>query len=163
MKATDLDLFTEVSYLTLIACISNVCFVNISWIVYSVPHIVVKGLTAYNATTIVFAGGLGIFMGQIGHGILVDFQVVRGRTLLYAANATMGLTLLCDPMLNSTWPLVATNFLFGVGLGTTLPLTYTMMREVVGVTRMTSALGWAELVGGVFRILASFITGKQIS
>ena len=50
IKATDLDLFSELSYITLIACMSNVCFVNIAWLVYTVPHILVKGLNAYSAT-----------------------------------------------------------------------------------------------------------------
>ncbi|XP_033628802.1 monocarboxylate transporter 12-like [Asterias rubens] len=159
IKATSLDLFSEVSYLTLIACVCNVCFVNVSWLVYSVPHLLIKGLTVYNATIIVCAGGIGIFIGQISHGLLVDFHVVKGRTMLYAANITIGLTLLSDPLLNCTWPLVANNFFFGIGIGITLPLTYTMMREVVGVARMTSALGWAELVGGVLRVVASFMTG----
>ena len=80
---------------------------------------------------------------------------------MYAANVLMGLALMSDPFLYGIWPLIAINFIFGIALGTMLPLTYTMMREAVGVARMANALGWAQLVGGAFRISASALTGTQ--
>ncbi|XP_038074087.1 monocarboxylate transporter 11-like [Patiria miniata] len=158
-KAMGLDLFLDLSYLTLILCMGNLCFVNIAWIVYTVPHLIAKDLTTSSSTTVVWAGGIGILVGQLGHGLLVDFKLLKGRLVMYLANLLMGCTLLCDPLLFGKWPLAASNFFFGLGLGIGLPLTYTLMRDVVGVARMTNAVGWAEMTGGVFRILSSFLTG----
>ncbi|XP_038053066.1 monocarboxylate transporter 2-like [Patiria miniata] len=159
IQATNLDLFWSLSYLVLLACVCNLCVVIVAWVVFTVPNCIVKGLPTKQASAVAVAGGLGILTGQLGHGPLVDREILGARSMMYLAHFLMGLAFLVDPLLDWLWPLVAGNFIFGVGFGIALPLSFTMIRNLVGGARMSSAVGWAEAAGGITRIVASFLTG----
>ncbi|XP_033647125.1 monocarboxylate transporter 2-like isoform X1 [Asterias rubens] len=159
IAATDADLFCNFSFVVLIICFCNICVVIIVWVVFTVPHVLVKGLTPYQASLVAGAGAVGILTGQLGHGLLVDKEILGARPMLYISHVLMAAAFLLDPLLHGLWPLVAGNFAFGVGFGITFPLSFTMLRALVGPARMSNAVGWAEAAGGIMRIAATFLTG----
>ncbi|XP_071497296.1 monocarboxylate transporter 12-like [Diadema antillarum] len=133
--------------------------VHVGWMIFLVPHAVVKGIPLHKAVLLSSIGGVGNLIGRIFQGPVVDRNLMTGVQLSILLSVVNALTFAVDPLLTSMPVLSASAFVGGMCAGASSPLMVICVNETVPVDRFASAVGLIALMYGIGEPLGGYLTG----
>ena len=161
LKHFQVELFVEMPIFTVYQTIFALYAIGIAtWVVFLVPHGISKGIPAEKAVFLSTIGGLGTIVGRIGHGPLVDYDIIRDDRLFGMLSLMCGITFLVDPLIDSLAILCVLAFIAGTALGARYPLSMTMTKKLVDDDHFVSAMGWTHFFTGLGKAVGGALTGK---
>ena len=130
------------------------------WHLFLIPQGVELGYGESHAAFLATFGGLGSIIGRLSHGIFIDRGILGASSLFVLASAVFAVSTFLNPLAVSSYAaLAALATLSGVTVGIIYPLTFVLMREIVG-DQHTSAYGWLFTSQGTGELLGGFCGGE---
>lgn len=159
-KRFGLSLFKNPSFVAAILMMSCDSFSNTGWIVYFVPHCIVKGLTPYEASLLATAAGLANLCGRFIYVPFVSRNIISVRWALYLSGIPAAIALMVDPWTNTLPTVLIATSCYCLGAGVLKPLCDVHIKNIVKEHLLSQAFGFRMAVNGVFRFMAGFLIGK---
>ena len=156
-----LSLFADLPFVLLLLVQFCGRFAYMGWLIYLIPHAIEKGVSPLNATFLASVAGVTNVISRAFHGIVVDRKIVTATQLLTFAALLAAGSLLVDPVLNSFETLTIASLTYGMASGIYFPISVVIVKDIVGLNKFANALGWSYGFGGIGRMLAGFLTGKE--
>ncbi|XP_072051558.1 monocarboxylate transporter 12-like isoform X2 [Amphiura filiformis] len=154
-----LNLFSNLSFVAV--CLMSGCMTStfVGWIVYFIPHCLVKGMSPYEAS---FLSTLAGFAYLVGNFIFIPFvskNIVSVRGAIYIASTVAVIALIVDKFCSTFVTLSISSMCFTCGIGVMYPLLDVCLKSVVELESLSKAFGWRTAMTGTFKILSGFIVG----
>lgn len=134
-----------------------------TWVVFLVPHAVNKGTPSDWAVYLSTIGGLGVIIGRIGYGPLVDNGIISDIRLFLILSLLCAVTFLCDPLTDSYSIMCVFALVAGISIGARYPLSISITKSLVDCDAFISALGWTHFFTGIGKIFGPLITGLSLN
>ncbi|XP_072034624.1 monocarboxylate transporter 12-like [Amphiura filiformis] len=152
-------IFTDPIYILhlLVFCCS--AFVLSGWFIYLVPHAISKGLQPYEAAAISMVSAVVSIIGRLSYFPLVERDIVKIRSLMYAGSALSAVALLVDPWMKTFWSLTISSSAYFLGRGVFKSLFFVILKGNIGAEHFASGFGWCVAIGGIFRFIAGGVVG----
>ena len=159
-KRFGLSLFKNPSFVAAIFMMSCDSFSNTGWIVYFIPHCIVKGLTPYEASMLATGAGLANLIGRFIYVPFVSRNIISIRWALYLSGILTAIALMVDPWTNTLSTILIATTCYCLGAGVLKPLCDVHIKNIVKEHLLSQAFGFRMAFNGVFRIMAGFLVGK---
>lgn len=120
---------------------------------FLVPYARSRGIEEYQAAALVSISAVLDLFGRVFFGWVANLRLVETVKQLTASVILLGTVLLLCPLASSFLELAAFSTAYGLVYGATVAIHITVLAEVVGVSRLGSALGFFMLIrssGGLF-------------
>ena len=99
-------------------------------------------------------------IGRLSHGIFIDRSIQGASSLFVLASVVFAVSTFLNPLaVSSDAALAALATISGVAVGVIYPLTFVLMREIVG-DQHTSAFGWLFVTHGAGQLLGGVCAGE---
>ncbi|XP_072030778.1 monocarboxylate transporter 13-like [Amphiura filiformis] len=159
LELTGISLFKNTSFVAAIFMMSCDSFSKTGWIVYFIPHCIVKGLTPYEAAFSATAAGTANLIGRLIYIPFVSKNLISVPTILYLSGILTAFALMVDPWTNSLTTILIANILYCLGAGVLKPLCDVHIKTIAKERLLSQAFGLRMAMNGVFRILAGYLVG----
>ncbi|XP_033884227.3 monocarboxylate transporter 13 isoform X1 [Acipenser ruthenus] len=130
--------------------------------IYLVPFAQGIGVEKLSATFLVSYWSVADLVGRLGCGWLVNLALVRNIRLLAMMTTVLGTSLMLLPIATSYPSLAAFSCFCGVSFGAAVSLLLTVLIDVVGVSRLDSALGMLMFFRSVGCLLGPPLAGTLV-
>ncbi|XP_072051716.1 monocarboxylate transporter 13-like [Amphiura filiformis] len=158
LEITGLSLFRNRSFLAISVMMAGTNATYTGWIVYFIPHCLVKGLTPYESSFVAAAAG---FAHLIGHIIYLPFLSKNNiRSAIYIACTVAAIPLFLDMFTVTFTTILISNIFYACGMGAAFPLGEVYLKSIVDKDSLAKAFGWRMAIGGVVRTFPGFIVVK---
>ncbi|XP_072025102.1 monocarboxylate transporter 13-like [Amphiura filiformis] len=154
LELSGMSLFKNPSFLAVCIMTASIDTTFTGWVVYFVPHCLVKGLTPYAAAFLATAAG---FVNLIGHVLYIP--IVSARGAIYISGTVAAVSLLVDKFTVTIITISIANVLYMFAIGIAYPLCDVVMKSVVDPNMLATAFGWRMAIGGLVRFFPGFILG----
>ncbi|XP_072040504.1 monocarboxylate transporter 11-like [Amphiura filiformis] len=159
LEQSGILLFKNRSFLAVCVMLASIDTTYAGWIVYFIPHCLVKGLPAYEASFLATAAG---FANLIGHVIYIPFvsrNIISVRGCIYISGAVAAISLFVDKFTVTITTISIANVLYMCAAGVAYPLCDVVLKSVVGSESLAKAFGWRLAISGLVRLLPGFLLG----
>lgn len=160
IEISGLLLFKNFSFVALCIMMGTMNASFSGWVVYFIPHCIVKGIPPVEASFLATVGG---FSNLIGHLIYIPFvsrNIISAQGFSIIAGAIAAISLFVDAFTNTFATLLIPTILYAGGIGAAFPLCDVCLKSVVDEDSLPKAFGWRLAFSGLFRIVPGFIVGK---
>ncbi|XP_072022549.1 monocarboxylate transporter 12-like [Amphiura filiformis] len=137
-----------------------------TWVIFLVPHAITKDLSLNKAVYLSTIGGIGLLLGRLGSGLLVDLKVIYDIHLFIVLMVSLAACFILDLVAKTFWLLAIFAFIVGICVGAQFPLAMTLAKAMAVEKQFTlAAIAWTYQFVGIGNILAGPITGglKQVT
>ncbi|XP_072030549.1 monocarboxylate transporter 12-like [Amphiura filiformis] len=159
IKLVGLDLFANPSFLVCSVITSSSACVFAGWIVYFIPHCLVKGLSPYEASFAATAAGFSNLIGHIIYAPFLSRNIITVRSGLYITGTVTTIALLVDRYTSTLTTIIISNMFITTATGALYSLCEVYLKSVVEPNSMAKAIGWRLGLSGVLRIIPGFTVG----
>ncbi|XP_038066377.1 monocarboxylate transporter 12-like [Patiria miniata] len=159
VKAVDLGILLEFKFWIVFMCRFGVAFTFISWLVYYVPHLEVKGFSPQVAAALCSAAAVGYFLGSIMWAPLIDRGIMKCSTAIIVSSLFLSLSFVVDPWVNDIAGYAVVTFVCGLFSAALFTLADVLIRDIFEMDRLVSAFGWAHFFLFAPAFLAGFLPG----
>ncbi|XP_072030280.1 monocarboxylate transporter 12-like [Amphiura filiformis] len=159
IKLLGLDLFANPSFLVCSVITSCSACVFAGWIVYFIPHCLVKGLSPYEASFAATAAGFSNLIGHIIYAPFLSRNIITVRSGLYITGTVSTIALLVDRYTSTLTTIIISNMFITAATGALSSLCEVYLKSVVEPNSLAKAMGWRMGLSGVLRIIPGFTVG----
>ena len=154
------SLLKNESFLAAIFMISCDSFSNTGWIVYFIPHCLVKGLSPYEATFSATAAGLANLVGRFIYVPFISKKLISVTNTLLLSGVFSAISLMVDPWTNTLSTILVANVWYCLSAGILKPLCDVHIKTITDERLLSQAFGLKTAMNGGFRVSAGFLVGK---
>ncbi|XP_030043304.1 monocarboxylate transporter 13-like [Microcaecilia unicolor] len=127
--------------------------------VHLVPHGTDLGLSSYEAAFLMSVTALADAAMRLISGCFADLKLLSSAQLLFLWNTLTGLSLLMLPFGESYFSIMALGTFYGCSAGGFAPLIFAVVPDIVGVSRVTNAIGLCLMVMSFGGLLGPPLSG----
>ncbi|XP_029436603.1 monocarboxylate transporter 13-like [Rhinatrema bivittatum] len=127
--------------------------------VHLVPHGADLGLSSYEAAFLMSVTALADAAMRLVSGCFADLKLLSSAQLLFLWNTLTGLSLLLLPFGESYFSIMALGTFYGCSAGGFAPLIFAVVPDLVGVSRVTNAIGLCLMVMSFGGLLGPPLSG----
>ena len=156
----DTELLTEPEFVLfqVVAVLNGVIYSP--WHLFIIPQGMEQGYGKSPSAFLATFAGFGSLVGRLGHGVLIDRDLLRASTLYISSSLVMAVTSFLEPLVLSSYAGLLTYVtISGFAIGINFPLLFVLMREITG-DHHTSAYGWVFLSHGAGQLLGGAGAGE---
>ncbi|XP_038076715.1 monocarboxylate transporter 12-like [Patiria miniata] len=159
VKAVDLGIHLEFEFWTVSTCRFGATCAFESWMLYYIPHLLVKGFSPNVAAVLCSAAAVGYSIGGIIWAPFIDRDILKCSTAIIVSSLALSLSFFVDPWVNDIPGNVFITFVCGLFASALYTLVDVMTRDVFKQDRLVSAYGWVRFWLFIPRLLAGFVPG----
>ncbi|XP_038051284.1 monocarboxylate transporter 12-like [Patiria miniata] len=157
-KALDLAIFFEFNFWIVLTCRFGITSTFVSWLLYFVPHLQVKGFSPQVAASLCTAAAVGFAFGTVIWSPFIDRGLIKCSTAIIISSLALTFSFVVDPWVNEVIGYVIITFIYGLFASALYTLIDVITKDLINHDRLVSAFGWmrAFFVG---RLIAGFLPG----
>lgn len=159
------------AYLTLLKQPQFICLILFGFfsvmglfipVVYLIPHAQNIGVEDFKGALLMSYWSAADLIGRLGCGWLANLRLLKSIRLAIIMMVVFSILLLLIPLAKNYTSLIIFSCVCGFFLGTIMALVVTLITDVVGVERLSSALGLIMLFRGVGCLLGPPLAGLLV-
>ncbi|XP_033644151.1 monocarboxylate transporter 12-like [Asterias rubens] len=146
-----------------VLAVYSVCFFHTagysSVSVHLVNQAISSGVTDWQASLLLSCLGIGSFMGRVAHSWFLTWKPITPSRLFTLALVVCALTAALIPQNTTVGGMMASATTVGLCCGICFSLVAVILRDLVGITYLSSAFGFSLFCSGIGSTMGGYVTG----